>query len=55
MKMNFPTLVQNANKIIAIVEITTEHNLGITDTTTRNRIVGSKPFHGLTGFCQSKL
>jgi hypothetical protein len=50
MRVNNPTLIPSTNQIVGIVRITAEQNPYIIDTTTRERIIGGKPFDDLRNF-----
>jgi len=55
MRVNNPTIIPSTNQIIGIVRITAELNPGIVDTTTREGIIGGKPFKDLRDFIRASI
>jgi Histidine kinase-, DNA gyrase B-, and HSP90-like ATPase len=55
MRVNDPTLVPGTTQIVGIVRISAEQNPGIIDTTTREGIIGGKPFTDLRDFVRASI
>jgi len=55
MRVNNPTLIPSTNQIVGIVRITAEQNPNIVDTTTREGIIGGKPFDDLRNFVRASI
>jgi Histidine kinase-, DNA gyrase B-, and HSP90-like ATPase len=55
MRVNSPTLIPSTNQIVGMVRITAEQNSGIVDTTTREGIIGGKPFNDLRDFIRASI
>jgi hypothetical protein len=55
MRVNSPTLIPSTNQIVGIVRITAEQNPNIVDTTTREGIIGGKPFDDLRNFVRASI